>query len=246
MKKICLLLPLFALLCAGYKIPDEEDIIAKTLDGNSQYYYPNLMMRYVGGDTTLTLTDYHYLYYGYTYTKEYKPLANIPAKDNILRIFEKAQDQPTRDDLLQLIEYAKQVMVADPFSPSNLNYLVYAYGSIGDTVNEKIYYDKFTKVIDAIDNSGKGDKEASPKHVLMFSHANDFVTVKGYGVKSSHVVSNKVEYIFYNERAENGDRGMYFDYSRVYLVRPDEIPKRERSWQINSIPIGKAQNASEQ
>lgn len=239
MKKILLLLPLIALLCSGLRVPDNEDIIAKTINSDSPYYYPNLLRRYMANDTTLTQTEYHYLYYGFTYTRDYRPLVSIPAKDDILRIFE-FNAQPTREDFVRIIESAQEVMKYDPFSPSNLNFLVYAYGSLGDTVNEKIYFDKFLKVMNTIDESGTGEKESSPKHVLMFSHANDFVTAKGYGAKSSQLVSNKVEYIFYNQRAENGDRGMYFDYSRVYLVRPDEIPEREKGWTLNNaVPLGK-------
>ena len=240
MKKLILILPIIAFLFSGFTIPDENDIISKTINNNSPYYYPNLMARYMAGDTTLTLEDYHYLYYGYTYTKEYRPLESIPAKDEILRVFDRnGNKQPNYEDMLKIIDYAQQVIKSDPFSPSNINYLIYAYGSIGDTINEKIYYDKFEKIINTIDNSGSGKSENSPKHVLMFSHANDFVTAKGMGVKSSHVVSNKVEYIFYKDREKGDDRGMYFDYSRVYLIRPDEIPQKKRSWSINSIPIGK-------
>ena len=62
------------------KIPDEDDILDRTLDSSSPYYYPSLMMRYNNLDT-LTEEDYHYLYYGYTYQDSYKPLATNRAVD---------------------------------------------------------------------------------------------------------------------------------------------------------------------
>ncbi len=239
MKKVLLLLPLIVLVCSGLRVPNEEDIIAKTINSDSPYYYPNLLRRYMADDTTLTAEEYHYLYYGFTYTQDYRPLVSIPAKDDILRIFESG-GQPTYENLVRIIESAREVMKYDPFSPSNLNYLVFAYGSLGDTVNEKIFHDKFSKVIHTIDESGTGKKESSPKHVLTFSHANDFVTAQGMGVKNSQLVSNKVEYIFFNNRPESGERGMYFDYSRAYMVRPEDIPEQERGWKLNNtLPLGK-------
>ena len=73
MRKLLVLL-LFLPLMATAKIPVEEDIIRQTLDSESPYYYPNLMLRYQSGDDSMTEEDYHYLYYGYAYQDAYKPL----------------------------------------------------------------------------------------------------------------------------------------------------------------------------
>ena len=43
------------------KVPDEDDIVTRIMDAQSEYYYPNLMMRYRSGDTTFTEEHYHYL-----------------------------------------------------------------------------------------------------------------------------------------------------------------------------------------
>ena len=53
MKRLALLLLLLPAL-AGAKTPDENDILDRTLDSSSPFYYPNLMMRYNAGDSTLT------------------------------------------------------------------------------------------------------------------------------------------------------------------------------------------------
>lgn len=49
---LCLLLLLPA--WAGAQVPVEDDILARTLDSSSPYYYTTLMMRYRAGDPTLT------------------------------------------------------------------------------------------------------------------------------------------------------------------------------------------------
>ena len=63
MKNLLLTLLLIPALAAA-KVPVEEDIVAKTSDPDSPFYYTSLMMRYNAGDETLTDEDYLYLYYG--------------------------------------------------------------------------------------------------------------------------------------------------------------------------------------
>ena len=85
MKNLLLLLLLLPALAAA-KVPDEEDIQNKTMDAESPFYYPSLMMRYNAGDETLTDEDYHYLYYGYAYQESYKPLDSNPDLDKLLSV----------------------------------------------------------------------------------------------------------------------------------------------------------------
>ena len=66
MKNLLLTLLLLPALAAA-KVPVEEDIVAKTSDPDSPFYYTSLMMRYNVGDETLTDEDYHYLYSGYAH-----------------------------------------------------------------------------------------------------------------------------------------------------------------------------------
>ena len=85
MKRLLLLLLLIPALAAA-KVPDEDNIIDRTMDSESPYYYPALMLRYNAGDATLTDEDYHYLYYGYAYQDDYKPLATNPDLDKMLML----------------------------------------------------------------------------------------------------------------------------------------------------------------
>ena len=60
MKRLLLLVMLLPALAAA-RVPDEEMILDRTLDAESPFYYPALMMRYNAGDA-LTDEEYHYLY----------------------------------------------------------------------------------------------------------------------------------------------------------------------------------------
>lgn len=243
LRNILLLLPMmFSLVGAvgQIRVPDEEDVLARTLDQASQWYYPELMMRYVGGDTTLTVEDYHYLYYGYAYDANYRPLDNIPDNSEVLDLLRGVgENGASRSQAQLLLEAAKDVMLVDPFSPSNLNVMTFAYGVLGDSLNERISADRFNKLVAAIEASGSGLKENSPIHVLRHEHVNDLLLAKGLHIVNRTVRSTKVEYVQVQRNGRNA-KGYFFNFERIYWKRPEMMPEREKSnWMINGMPLNK-------
>ena len=228
------LLPMFAM---AQRVPDNEDVLAKTIDNSSPYYYPRLMERYIHGDTTLTLDDYHYLYYGFAFADNYRPMESDPARIDVLEVFI-ATEMPDSLQLLRVVEAGERLMHSDPFSPPNLNFLTFAYGKLGNRHMEEVCYDRFTKVMQTIGSSGTGIRENSPWHVLTFQHAADFTAWRGGEINNRQVRSRSVEYIQLKVKDAKGNRGYFFDFSRVYMKRPEtEKPKEERKWKINDMPI---------
>ena len=141
-------------------------------------------------------------------------------------------------ELLRVIEAAERLMHSDPFSPQNLNILTFAYGKLGNRQMEQVCYDRFTKVMQTIESSGTGRREDSPWHVLTFQHAADFTAWRGGEINNRQVRSRSVEYIQLKVKDAAGNRGYFFDFSRVYMKRPEvEKPKEERRWKINDMPI---------
>ena len=70
----------------------------------------------------------------------------------------------------------------------------------------------------------------------MFSHAYDLLASKGYQYGQSRIISRNVEYVPLTKKSEDRVKGFYFDYSRVYRNKPDEvIIKRDRTWQFNNL-----------
>ena len=84
----------------------------------------------------LTLEDYRHLYYGYAWQPGYKPFETPAAKDRILNIL--AKDSLAEADYLKIVEYGREAVRSEPYDPSTLNFLVYACGAVGDSVNERI------------------------------------------------------------------------------------------------------------
>jgi hypothetical protein len=218
------------------RVPEEADILARTLSPDSPYFYPRMMMRYMDGDETLTPDHYYYLYYGHAYDASYDAHKELPGDGEIARIMARGAT-PTREAALEIIEAAKLNMMIDPFSPGNMNLMAWACGVAGDTLGMRRSAARFAGVVGAITSSGTGARERSPLHILRFAHAGDVVAARGLKVERNTVRTRDVEYIQV-ERNPQGVKGYFFDFSRVYL-KPHEVPRveRDRKWEFNGIPM---------
>ena len=144
--------------------------------------------------------------------------------------------QPMVSQLEALIERGVEALELDPFNPKVLNLLAFAYGALDDPHREQLYYNHLNGILATIESTGSGLKEASPWHVLMFSHAYDLLASKGYRYDKGKIISRTVEYVPVVKRQDEKIRGFYFDYSRVYRNKPDDVTiKRERTWQFNNL-----------
>lgn len=222
MRKIAVLaiMLLAAISLKAQMVPNDAEIELLVKDPSSQYYYTALMDRYEEGDTTLTVEDYHYLYYGYVYQDRYDPWATIAAEVEMARLL-----TANRDDLAKvagdIVAKGREVMEADPFSMSNINLMAYASNLAGDVLGETVNGDRLFKLAAVIGMSGDGRKENTPWHVTRFSHVNDFLALRGLEASKRTVVTRDVEYV---DLKENSGRikGYYFDSGRVYL-KPREV-----------------------
>ncbi|MEG2366267.1 MAG: DUF4919 domain-containing protein [Alistipes sp.] len=239
MKKLIGILLLMPLLAAA-QAPDDDVILDRTTAAESAFYYPNLLLRYNLGDTTLTAQEYHYLYYGYALRDEYKPLAPNENFDRALLIASSLDpDKPRIEELEMLLSACMTSLEHDPFSPKLLNLMAYAYGALGDRTREAAYHDRTNKIIATIKASGDGLTEKSARHILMFDHALDVLATNDLSAGKSRVVSRTTEFIpllsptMVDERKV---KGYFFDFSRIYRNKPEGYTyKRDRTWQFNNL-----------
>ena len=232
---VVILSALFMCLSASAKTPNNDLIFANINNSDSPYYYPNLMLRYKEGKA-MSESEYHHLYYGYAFQPSYKPLEVNPAMNRVQDIMARISiDKPSIHDIDELIAAGIAAMEYDPFSPTLLNILVYAYGASGDRVRELAYSDHLNGILRCIEQSGDGLKEKSPMHIIMFSHGTDFIASKGVGYRKGQILSRTVEFVPF-DAPRNKVKGYYFDYSRVYWNKPENYTfKRERTWQFNNL-----------
>ena len=239
MKRLLLLLAVLVPALGFAKIPDDEDILRKIMDSSSPFYYTNLMMRYENLEK-LSEEEYHYLYYGYAYHENYKPTAtNKAVEDLYASMIGLNADRPDSKQIEYIISVCNEAMMVDPFSPTVLNMLVFAYGSRGDKVREEAYFYHLQGILETIKSSGDGRTEKYPMHIIMFSHAVDVVSSMGVSAKRPEIISRSVEYIPLEEprRVPDGKiRGFYFNYSRIYRNKPEDVTfKKKRTWQFNNL-----------
>ncbi len=240
--KNCLitLLLIITPLVALAKVPNEDDILDQITDPASQNYYPNLYIRFTLGDSTLTADNYHYLYYGFVYQENYRPLEVNNSIDKVLMLAASIDsEKPNVGSLDNLIIAVDEALELNPFSPQLWNLLSFAYGSLGDTTREEAAYNRVISILQTIDDSGSGLKKGTPKHIIMFDHATDYLTSKSLTSQSARIVDRAVEYIpFVQEVDIDGKKrkGLFFDYSRIYRQKPDGYEyKRDKSWQLNNL-----------
>ncbi len=239
MKRLLLALLLLPALAAA-KVPDEEDIVQRTFDSSSPYYLPVLLMRFNDPSETLTDEEYHYLYYGYAYHDNYKPLESNPDMDRLLLMVSGLDpDAPDRETLEGLLVLARRAAERDPFSPKLLNLVAFANGALGNTQAEKAAYDRMNGIVRTILDSGDGLSQSTPRHILMFDHATDVLAAEGLDSQRGRVVSRSVEYVpLTSPQTVDGKKrkGFYFDFNRIYRNKPEGYTyKRDRTWQFNNL-----------
>ena len=229
------LLSLFVIGVAFAATPNNDKIFAAINDVNSPLYYPNLLLRYKEGKP-LSDNEYHHLYYGYAFQPAYKPLEINPSMTRVQEIMARISiDKPSVTDIDELIAAGIAAMEHDPFSPTLLNILTYAYGAAGDRVRELAYSEHLIGILRCIEQSGDGLKEKSPMHVIMFSHGLDYIASKNINYLKGRIISRTVEFVPFDFPREKV-KGYYFDYSRVYWNKPENYTfKRERTWQFNNL-----------
>ena len=236
MKRFLVILSaLFVAISVSAKTPDNDRIFANINNVDSPLYYPNLMLRYKECKV-MSEEEYHHLYYGYAFQPSYKPLEVNPSMARVQEIMARISiDKPSVHDIDELIAAGVAAMDYDPFSPTLLNILVYAYGASGDRVRELAYSEHLRGILHCIEQSGDGLKEKSPKHIIMFSHGLDYIASKGINYRKSNIISRTVEFVPF-VAPQGKVKGYYFDYSRIYWNKPENYTfKRERTWQFNNL-----------
>lgn len=219
---------------------EEENLLTEISNPQSENHYSSLMLRFEGGDTTLTLDNYRHLYYGYAYQSSYKPLEVNPYMDKLLLLASELDvEKPNVDILKQIIFVAKDALKSDPFSIKVWNLMAYAYGALGDSMREVMAFNRVQMIMATIKSTGSGLKENSAQHVLMFDHALDVMAADNLQHKKPMIVSRTVEYIPLVAPRTVDDikvKGFYFDFGRVYWNKPDDVTyTRDRTWQFNNL-----------
>lgn len=194
-----------------FKKPNYKKIKKAISKKKSEFYYPKLMQRYLGADISMTIKDKRYLYYGFTFQKEYKPYASSEVKPKIAKLLLK--EELTKEDLNELSKLIKLHLINFPFDITMLNAQIYTYKKL------KLKYEAFKirsqiKVIkEVLLSSGDGLLQKTAFHIINPNHELEILKFLGLQQKGTRKSINEFEYLSL-ESNRNRINGLYFNLSR--------------------------------
>ncbi|MEG1371942.1 MAG: DUF4919 domain-containing protein [Mucinivorans sp.] len=221
--------------------PDYNAIRDTVSNSSSKYYYPLLIGRYRLSDTTLTASDYHYLYYGYPEQGAYRPLLINSFSDSLSMAFG-TRVTPTAETFYRIIHLCKVILEQEPFNLRDLNALAFAYSQLGDTAKASRVLRQMDMIVATIKASGSGKTEQSPWYISYYNHAEDILNLMNVPTRRPIILSREVE-LFPVDRTKTSDRsvkGYYFNFAPIYFHRPDyfedpDVIKPKRKMEINPL-----------
>lgn len=163
--RIKLLLTIFSIFFGafanGQKISniDFEDVKQKTTDSSSPYYYPTLLERFVGFDTTLHFHELNYIYYGNVYSEQYSPYGTAKDESQFLELYNKQK-------FSEAISYGNKTLEENPINIKILFKMLVCHHNLGDKENAAKFAFMYFSLIDVIYKSGNG-KSAKTAYVVI-------------------------------------------------------------------------------
>ena len=158
MKKLIALTALFvAIFTAGAQQMDYKTI--KEVVENEKEYYNDILNIYLNGDPMIRVDDYALVYYGYTFTPQYKG-----AGDNNE---EALKNYAASGDMLKQYETAKKIL---EYNPVSLNALFYAWRAADSLIKPEeetqSYLKKYLGILNMITTQGNGKSSSTPYRVI--------------------------------------------------------------------------------
>jgi hypothetical protein len=224
------LIVLPSLCYAQKRSPDYQEIKKKITDTNSVYFHPKLVDRYRRNDTTLQADEYRYLYYGTLFTKEYLNEYDLRPKENGRLSILLQRKELSGKEKRQLVKTLEDVLYKNPFDINSMYILTNVYEKFGDTVNAKLYFNKVSKIIKTILDSGDGLTPETAFHVIDVSHEYAILAVYNYELSMQQFKSEPVvcDYLSVKSNKDNVD-GLYFNISQIFEQKKYNT-MRPRKW----------------
>ncbi|MFC1733126.1 DUF4919 domain-containing protein [candidate division KSB1 bacterium] len=206
---------LFTYLSGNAQIspPDFVRIKEEIIDVNSRFYYPPLYQRYLNNDTTLTVDEYMFIYYGHIFHYNYNPFYVSPYADSMDAYLKK--ENLSRNDFQMIVKYGKKVLNENPFSIKHMNYLGYAYTNIGNSKMAKLMAFKSNMLVTTIFRTGDGLSEETAWWIVFVSHEYDILKTLRFEFAGVHqLTKNKCHYLSIKPN-DGGLKGVFYNVSKI-------------------------------
>lgn len=143
---------------------DLEKVRAEVNDPKSEYFYDSLMASFERFDTTMTLEDYRYLYFGTMFQEDYNPYRRNAYYDILNPLTHKTSH--TRAERDSLKKYTELALLDTPFDLAQINFLIYALRSKEKYNEAEIWQYRLNHLLQAIVSTGSGSDTTSAWYVI--------------------------------------------------------------------------------
>lgn len=205
-------LPLHAAEPPSFDIPDMEKIEEAVRDSRSPYYYPDLLRKYFGNDTTMNLQEFRHLYLGYASQEDYDPYRAIQVPKHIEQMY--LQTIHTESECDSLIKYARQILANVPFDLRQINFLVYGLRQQGKNREADVWDYRLKGIIQAILSTGDGKAPETAWFVINPTDEYNIVNRQGFTATEFVFVEPYFDYIAIESNPLKIE-GFYFNVKKL-------------------------------
>jgi len=205
-----------------FNIPDYKKIEKETTTETSALYYPKLLARYSNFDTSLTQSEFQYLYYGALYNPSHNVFGSADLKAIRKRLLSQKQLEDNQLDTLLQVE--KKILVGDPFSMKDLNILENIYLRKGYKDSASLIDFQLNSIIKTILSTGDGKSKKSGYHITVISHEYDILNVLGFKPKGQSLVGNCD--VLHVDENDKGVKDVYFDATKILEAEMNMFKKK--------------------
>ncbi len=191
-----------------YKAPDMAKI-QKIAQSNK---YQELMKRYLSNDPTLTLDEYHQVYFGFIYQKGYRAYDKADFSNELVNSLY-FKENLTRRQCELIIDCAEKTLDADPFNLQQINYLIYAYRTMKKVHLADFWQTRLNNVLRTILSTGTGKSPEEAWHVIDIGHEYALIQSmnNNYIIEKSEYIQPHFDLIKIKRNGENSPMGFYFN-----------------------------------
>ena len=193
--------------------PDYKRIKKEINSKNGEFYYPELLRRFEAADTTLTVEQMYYFYYGTATRPDYNPY-KTSNYDALHKALEK--ENPEEADWAKAAQVIDEQLETDP---TNIRFHLYkqiVYDHLYGPESEKTFdaYNQVVMLLSAVTSSGDGRSKETALHVICVTDEYGIMDVFGLSLKQQSLVhdDNGQSYdVMDLEENEYGLESMYFN-----------------------------------
>lgn len=189
-----------------FNVPDYRNL-KKELNGKNSSY-EKLMQRYTNFDTTLTMSDYHLLYYGYTLQPDYNPQKETTLRDSLYQAF--SRNQSGEADFNKIQSLAFNVLQELPFDIRTLDPAIYATEMLKDHSLATKMEHRLGRLVETIFNSGDGLTQDTPFFVVSTANESDVIRALGFTPSTTAPMQSNTLHYWKVKENEFGVEGFYF------------------------------------